>query len=88
MLDLRLDGDRAWPELKDLGDRLILAKLHGMARLAMGTSMGKSSIALRIDLPDGRTVIAETTLNLLRTAMRAIEAREDMESQQQRLGPD
>lgn len=50
-LDLRLDGDGAWPELKDIGDKLILSRLHGIARLPMGMVSGKSSVALRIICP-------------------------------------
>lgn len=82
-LDIILDGDDAWP---DLGARLIAdpdAVIHlgadappiGVAVLPAGMASGKASIALRIELPDGRTVIAETSWALFASAARAISGR-------------
>lgn len=47
----------------------------GLAVLSGGMQSGKPSIMLRIDLPDGRTVMAETSWRLLRSACDAISAR-------------
>lgn len=41
----------------------------------MGMRSGRTSVALRLDLPDGRTLIAETSLGLLLGAAKAFEAR-------------
>lgn len=46
-----------------------------VAVLEKGMATGRPSIALRIDLPDGQTVIAETSARLFCTAARAIMAR-------------
>jgi hypothetical protein len=43
--------------------------------LDKGMSSGKPSVALRLDLPDGTTVCAETSARLFVTAARAIHAR-------------
>lgn len=76
-LDVKLDGDNCWPELKEKG--FIVGTLVAVARLPVSTSGGRSTVAFRIELPDGRTVLAETTLRLIQTAIKAIEAREEME---------
>jgi uncharacterized protein (UPF0371 family) len=66
----------AWPELLN-NDKLIYLQNQpvGIACIDKATSKGKPSVALRIELPDGRTVIAETTARLFCTAAKAIEAR-------------
>lgn len=46
-----------------------------VAVLEGGMESGKPSIALRIDLPDGKSVIAETSARLFCTAARTIMAR-------------
>lgn len=66
-----------WPDLKranciHLGNDAPPIKL---AVLDKGTQSGQPSIALRIDLPDGKTVIAETAARLFCAAARAIIAR-------------
>ena len=76
-LDLRLDGDRCWP---DLDDRRIIhlgngAPPIGLAVLTNGTQEGRESVTIRIDLPDGRVVLAETSLRLLCMAVDAMRAR-------------
>ncbi len=65
-LDIRLDGDGAWPELKD--KELIETTLTGVSALAAGTNTGRSSVMLRIDLPDGKVVMAQTTMRLFLNA--------------------
>lgn len=72
-----LDGDNAWPDLKD---KEIIHLANGarpvqVAVLPGGLRSGRPSVALRLDLPDGRVVVAETTARLFVSAARAISAR-------------
>lgn len=46
-----------------------------LAVLDKGTSKGRPSVAIRLDLHDGTVIIAETTARLLCTAARAIMAK-------------
>ena len=72
-----LEGDNAWPELKDQ-EVIHLANDAPplqVAVLAGGMKSGRPSVCLRIDLPDGRTVLAETSARLFCGAARAIVAR-------------
>jgi hypothetical protein len=78
-IKLDLDGDGAWEDLADRPkDQLIHLPAEapiGMAVLDSGMISGKPSVALRFALPDGRVVIAETSLALLSASVRAIWAR-------------
>jgi hypothetical protein len=83
-INLHLDGDACWPDLKGMSERLADGRvIHlgndsppiGMALLAGGMVSGKPSVTLRLDLPDGRVVLAETSLELLTSAVRAMHAR-------------
>lgn len=72
-----LDGDAAF---EDLQGRDVIHLADGappiqVAVLDGGLASGRPSVALRIDLPDGRAVVAETTARLFVTAARAIVAR-------------
>jgi hypothetical protein len=76
-IDLKLVGDKAWPDIKDrhiihLGND---APPIGLTVLEGGMASGKPSVAIRLDLPDGRIVVAETSLALLETSIKAIRAR-------------
>lgn len=73
-LDVQVDGRNCWPDLRD---RFIVGQWVGIARLADATILGKTSVTVRIELPDGRTVLAETTLQLLQLAMAAFNAAEE-----------
>jgi hypothetical protein len=73
-IDLDLDGDDAWSDLDpttviDAGSTLRIAALGD------GMASGRASIAIRIDLPGGQTVIAQTSVRALAVAVRAILAR-------------
>lgn len=76
-MNIILDGDNAWPDLR--GEDFIHlgqgAPPIQVAVLNAGVASGRASVALRIDLPDGRTVIAETSARLFCAAARAIMAR-------------
>lgn len=72
-----LDGDSAWPDLQSkpfihLGNG---APAIEVAVLENGLASGRPSVALRLELPDGQTVVAETTARLFCTAARAIQAK-------------
>ena len=66
VMSVILDGDGCWPDLQD--KKIIRAVGLQVAALRKGTREGSPSVAFRIDLEDGRTVIAETSLKLLLTA--------------------
>ena len=74
-LVVHLDGDNCWPDLKDkVGTPdYIFTKIVSIARLPAGMQSGLSSVSVRIDLPDGKVVVAETSLALLRNAVLAFE---------------
>lgn len=54
-----------------VGDPVLLVQI-GLLRNA--TAKGRAGVLLRIDLPDGRTVIAQTTWRLLHNAVKALAA--------------
>lgn len=70
-LQVIIDGDGCWPDLKP--DKFIKGKWTGIARLKAGTTSDKSTVTVRIELPDGQVVLAETTMALLSTAIKAFE---------------
>ena len=70
-------AETEWPDL-DVEDVIHLGNGAPPVRVAVldgGMESGLPSIALRIDLPGGQSVIAETTARLFCTAARAIMAR-------------
>lgn len=73
-LQVVLDGDNCWPKLRA---GFIEGKWVGIARLRRGTVLGNATVTVRILLPDGQTVLAETTLALLEGAVRAFRAAEE-----------
>lgn len=84
VIDLKLDGDAAWPDLRDLdaqGRLLHIAERPiGLAVLEDGMVSGKPSVAFRFDWPESagdgaRAMVAECSWAVLATAVRAIAAR-------------
>jgi hypothetical protein len=73
VMSVILDGDGCWPDLQD--KKIIRAIGLEVAALQGGTKGGSPSVAFRIDLEDGQTVIAETSLRLLLTASDLFKAR-------------
>lgn len=74
-----IDGEGCWPDIAEKivdGDLIHLSNgnVIEIAMLRGGTKSGKPSLSIRIDLPDGKVVIAETTLELFVAAARAFEA--------------
>jgi len=72
-----MNGDNCWPDLKTKG--FVEGNWIGIARLPKGTTSGNSTVTIRVELPDGQTILAQTTLRLLSNAVRAFEIREEME---------
>lgn len=81
IIDLYLEGDGAFPELKDeitagryehLSDNDTIK----LSLLDSGMKSGKPSVIMAFRLPiSGKLVLAETSLRLLQTAMAAINER-------------
>ena len=70
-LSIHLDGDKCWPELTDWTE----AEDLQIAVLPRGTSSGKPSVTIRVELPTGEIVLAQTTARLFCMAGRMITAR-------------
>ena len=72
-----LNGDGAWPDLKE---KPFIHMGNGsppiqIAMLDAGMKSMRPSVAIRLDLPDGQTVLAETSARLFVTAARTIMAK-------------
>jgi len=64
-LHISLEGDNAWTDLKEHPERIIhTTNDWHVAALSGGMNSGRPSVAIRIDLPDGQVVIAETSMRL------------------------
>lgn len=81
MLTLRviLKGDGAYPDLAEKAARGELIHVAnggtlGLSALDRGMASGRASVMFRVDLPDGRTVLGETSLRALLTATDALRA--------------
>jgi hypothetical protein len=80
MLSLTIlpNGDGAWPDLQDQVDKGTLLEPVGnieIAFLDFGMASGRPSVAIRFNLPDGRTVLAQTSARLFASAGRALLAK-------------
>jgi len=79
IINVILEGDRCW---EDLANKIKSAKVIwlregaiSIAALSKGMKSGKPSISIRIDLPDGRTLVAETSMRLFLSAAEAFKQR-------------
>lgn len=72
-----LEGDGCWEDLADKikSDKVIWLRegTISIAALSKGMKSGKPSVSIRIDLPDGRTLVAETSMRLFLSAAGAFE---------------
>ena len=77
MMNIILDGDNAWPDLKDLPEGKLhhIKNIEAVTLLKGGMASGKPSVAFRITLPDGSVVVAETSAALFITAAHVFHAR-------------
>jgi hypothetical protein len=86
-LRIILDGDGCWPDASDAehGEQLQHA-VPSVALLPGGMTSGRASVGIRIDLPDGRFVVAQTSLALFRAAVAAFNGREQYIAEQAKRG--
>ncbi len=77
VLEIRLEGDVSFPEYKEhVKEGKIISVSHiKLTALTAGMSSNKTSVALFIDLPDGKVVFAETSLRLFLIAARMLQAK-------------
>lgn len=79
-ITLNLESD-PWEDLKLRSEegRLVHLKDAPMrvGALPRGMQSGKASVAIAIELPDGRTVVAETSLELFLAAARVFQVGRD-----------
>lgn len=82
-LNVHIKGELCWT---DLDRKRIATRANGrmysidaIARLPGGMSSGRSSVTIRVDLEDGSTVLAETSLGALTAALNAFHAADDRE---------
>jgi hypothetical protein len=82
-MTIKLDGDKAWSDLRSpdgmgIKDGVVLPLESGAIQVAVldgGMKSGLPSVCIRIELPDGRTVLAQTSARLFCLAARAIMAK-------------
>lgn len=74
---VNVDGEGAWPDLGRHPSKVMHLSdaALSLAALAGGMTSGRASVAFRIDLPDGRVVMIETSLRALHAAVTAIVAK-------------
>src|SRR2546430_4242583 len=83
-ISIILDGDGAFPDLRNAGERIVhVTTPFSVSRLRHGMASGLSSVMIRIDLPDGHIVLAETSMALFQQAASAFKIRDEMEAQGQ-----
>lgn len=68
-----LEGDGAFPEI--VGREMIRVEDFAVTALEGGMSSGRPSVAFFIELPDGRVVMAETSMRLFQMAAAAFRAK-------------
>lgn len=76
-MDIKLDGDGIWSDLED-GKRPIHRVDDGVLRICTlkgGMQGGNPSVAIRLDLPNGETVVAQTSVRLWQQAAAAMRGR-------------
>jgi hypothetical protein len=74
MTQLILNGEGVWPDLRER-DFHHVKGVSAIALLEGGMKSGQASVALRIELPTGETVVAETSARIFCTAAKAFMAR-------------
>ena len=76
-LRIILDGEGAFTELqpKVTAGQVEQGQVAAVAALPRGMNSGKPSVMAQVDLPDGRVVMAETSMRLFLMASRAFRIR-------------
>ena len=72
-----VEGEGVWPDLagKEVIHLANDAPPIQVAALSAGMVSGRESVAIRMDLPDGRVVVAETSLRLFVQAADVLKTR-------------
>lgn len=65
---------------KDCADLRQLGSITRIGRLPGGTTSGKSTISILVEMPDGKRYLAQTTLALLHMAVTALKSADSVES--------
>lgn len=73
-MSIKLDGS-GWPEIKEEDTIIADGGSIQLSVLPGGMATGLPSVAIRIDLPDGKHLIAQTSARLFVGAAKAIEGR-------------
>lgn len=67
-LSLHVNGEGCWPDLTQQSDKLTWLRCDtgnlSIARLPGGMTSGASSVAIRVNTPDGRVVVVEVSMKL------------------------
>jgi hypothetical protein len=79
-MTIHLEGDNCWPDLQGAdglpGTKVVDGgNIDAIALLDGGMTSGKPSVCVRVNLPSGRTLLAQTSLALLLTACDAFKAK-------------
>ncbi len=76
-LDIHIEGDGVWGDLleRNKEDIIHITEHMAVAALSSGMTSGRPSVAIRFDLPDGKVVIAETSMRLFLGAADMFRAR-------------
>lgn len=83
IIHLQLKGDNAWSDLRQMIESNDSRLIQGMGDqtiwsltiLEGGMTSGKYSVGLRLDLADGRIVVAETSWEALKAVVSAMAAK-------------
>jgi len=77
IINLKLNGERAFSDLqgKEKGDIIHRKAAFTVASLAKGMKSGHPSLAIRIDLPEGKVLIQETSVAAWLAIAAALEMR-------------
>jgi len=76
MIRLIMNGDNAMSK-EEMGKVIHLTDDFTIMRLKGGMQSGKSSLMLRINLPDGRIVLQETSVDCFTAAARAFKVADE-----------
>lgn len=79
MIKVNLEGDGCWKDLKSkINTEDVVWMRDGViqiAALSKGMRSGKPSLSIRFDLPDGKIVISETSMQLFLNAAELLRQR-------------
>lgn len=76
-MSINLNGDNAWPDLKNNPNLINVPEATPIAVAVLdgGMASGRPSVAFRIDLPDGKIILFQTSARLYCSLAKTIEAK-------------